>query len=95
MLVKSLPSYIAPPVTCGVPSTPADGSFVGSVANTSPVGTLIHFRCDDGLFPMGNLSSVCGSDGVWSLNPEEIVCIVLPYTCMSAPLHHVCLAVCA
>ena len=61
---------------CSRPSPPANGGFVGTIPFTSLVGEMIYYTCDDGLFPEGNFSSDCGSNGMWTPNPGEIVCTV-------------------
>ena len=45
---------LRPPVDCGVPDPPVNGSFVGAIEDTSE-DSMIFYRCNDGLFPMGNL----------------------------------------
>ena len=63
---------------CGVPSPPVNGSIVGVVRNTSEVRTVIQYRCDEGLFPMGNLPSECSDEGIWRPDPAELMCTTEP-----------------
>ena len=62
-----------PPVDCGVPDPPVNGSFVGSIEDTSE-GSMIFYKCNDSLFPIGNLPSTCGSNGMWNPNPMDQRC---------------------
>ena len=64
---------LRPPVDCGVPDPPVNGSFVGSIEATVE-NSMIFYRCDDGLFPMINLSSTCDSNGMWNPNPRDQSC---------------------
>lgn len=68
-----------PPVDCGVPDPPVNGSFVGSLTDTTE-DSIVFYKCDHGLFPMQNLSSVCGGDGMWNPNPRDQSCT--PKQCM-------------
>ena len=68
----------ASPIVCGAPSPPVNGHIVGNVLNVSEVGTMIQYRCNDGLSPVGNLLSQCSSGGMWSPNPAEIKCAAEP-----------------
>ena len=78
------PSFIAllpllsPPVNCGIPVAPTNGSIV-TVPSTLG-GTEILYRCDTGFVPTGNMTAVCTSDGIspngtWTPKPATIVCI--------------------
>lgn len=62
-----------PPVDCGVPDPPVNGSFVVSLADTTQ-NSVIFYRCDEGLFPMGDLPSICNASGVWNPNPRDQFC---------------------
>lgn len=52
-------------VSCGVPETPANGSFHGFQYT---VGSTVQFQCDDGYRPNEGslLIAVCLEDGTWS-----------------------------
>lgn len=64
---------IPPPVDCGIPDPPVNGSLLGSINTTED--SMIFYRCNEGLFPMGNLPSVCGGNGVWKPNPRDQCCV--------------------
>ena len=41
-------------------------------------GDTVTLQCEDGLFPVIPVMITCNSAGVWSPNPAEFVCSVLP-----------------
>ena len=48
------------PDLCGVPQPPLNGS-VGGQSSLLPVSSEVTYRCDDGLFPTGVMTSTCTS----------------------------------
>ena len=72
---------------CALPSPPANGSIVN--VTTLPAflvkGTVIYYRCAQGLYPSEDQPSTCGTDGMWSPDPGRIVCFTEPcmYECMA------------
>ena len=59
-------------VSCGPPS------FAGRVnvepVTSTTVGSEIHYQCQTGLLPEGNITSVCGGDGRWNPDPATLMC---------------------
>ena len=59
-------------VSCGRPS------FAGRVnvepVTSTTVGSEIHYKCQTGLLPEGNITSVCGGDGRWNPDPATLLC---------------------
>ena len=71
----------APPVLCDPPLPPQNGSLVNSPTSDSPLGTVIFFQCDNGLFPMNVLNATCtdkSGNGEWETDPADVVCRVEP-----------------
>ena len=66
------------PDLCGVPQPPVNGS-VGGQSPLLPVGSEITYRCDDGLFPTGVMTSTCtdvGGRREWVPDPAQLMCRV-------------------
>ena len=63
---------IIPPVGCGRPVTPDNGSIEAHQNTTE--GAEIFFRCDPGFVPAGRMRAVCGTDGRWNPDPATLVC---------------------
>ena len=61
-----------PPVNCGDPTAPRNGS-INSYQNTTE-GAQIVFRCDPGLVPAGDMAAVCAANGSWTPNPATTMC---------------------
>ena len=59
---------------------------MGSVSTGSQSyieGSQVSYQCNDGLFPMGVLTTTCtreGQDGVWEPNPSAVLCRTVPGT---------------
>ena len=66
-------------VSCGTPSF-AGRVDVEPVASTT-VGSEIVYRCQSGLLPEGNMTSVCGGDGRWNPDPATLLCEGKLYHC--------------
>ena len=72
----------APPITCGPPQPPFDGSV--DFGNQSPPyvqGTTVTFQCDNGLFPNDTMTATCrdmSGRGEWEPNPADLVCRIEP-----------------
>ena len=68
----------APPIICGSPQPPSDGSV--NFGNQSPPyvqGTTVTFQCDDGLFPNDTMTATCrdmSGMGEWDPNPVDLTC---------------------
>ena len=68
----------APPITCGPPSPPSNGSV--DFGNQSPPyveGTIVTFQCDNGLFPNDTMAATCtdmSGTGEWEPNPADLIC---------------------
>ncbi len=41
-------------------------------------GDTVTLQCEDGLFPVIPVMITCNSAGVWSPNPAELVCSIMP-----------------
>ena len=69
----------APPIICGSPQPPVNGSV--NFGNQSPPyyvqGTTVTFQCDDGLFPNDAMTATCtdmSGRGEWDTNPADLTC---------------------
>ncbi len=51
--------------------------IVISTTGTTEGDTVI-LQCEDGLFPVIPVMITCSSAGVWSPDPAELVCSVMP-----------------
>ncbi len=73
-----LVTSLFPPVTCGYPTAPSNGS-VAVNGGTPPfsLDSEITYRCDDKLFPPDVRTSTCTDvegRGEWVENPGSLVC---------------------
>ncbi|XP_064382170.1 uncharacterized protein LOC135331039 [Halichondria panicea] len=74
---------VEPPVTCPVPGVPSMGS-VSTVGQSYTEGSQVTYQCNEGLFPMGVLTSTCARNGqnvVWEPDPSTVVCRTVPVNC--------------
>ena len=59
-------------MSCGTPS------FAGRVDvepfNSTTVGSQIVYQCQSGFLPEGRMTSVCGGDRRWNLDPATLIC---------------------
>ena len=62
-----------PPVDCGSPVTPQNGSVANYTGTTN--GSAAFFSCNPGLVPIGRMRAVCTGNG-WSPNPADLSCTV-------------------
>ena len=73
----------APPVICGPPQPPSNGSV--NIGN-QPLpyyaeGTTFTFQCDDGLFPNDTRNTTCtdmSGLGEWDPDPADLDCEINP-----------------
>ena len=90
--------FTAPVVDCGEPQPPISGTLI-SIPNTVAASEVI-FQCNDGLFPRGQLTAVCMSDGRWSPDPTNVECHIqscemrFVYRIISFRCHHCFLSAC-
>ena len=66
-----------PPVNCGTPELPVNGSVSLDGQSFHPLGSEVTYRCDDGLFPTGVMTSTCtdvGERGEWVPDPSQLMC---------------------
>ncbi len=74
-------------ITCNSPAAPSNGS-VNINSGTPPflLDSMVNFRCDEGLFPAGDMTSTCESvGGVGTWRPgTNIICRDMPgeYDCI-------------
>ncbi len=64
-------------VTCGSPVTPSRGSVdISGGTPPFPLGSEVTYRCEEGLFPAGDMASTCRSvGGVGTWRPDtSIIC---------------------
>ena len=73
--------YHLPPVDCGVPHVPGNGTIENIQSISTVGGVQIVFRCNSRYVPAGRMSAACMSpdgisaDGTWTPNPADLVCI--------------------
>ena len=60
-------------MSCGTPSF-AGRVDVEPIISTT-VGSEIVYKCQSGLLPDGNITSVCGGDGRWNPDPATLLCV--------------------
>ncbi len=68
-------------VTCGSPVTPSRGSVdISGGAPPFPLESEVTYRCEEGLFPAGDMASTCRSvGGVGTWRPDtSIICRNMP-----------------
>ncbi len=65
-------------VNCSLPEEPSNGTIVGyeRLNETVLEGTVLTYQCDNGLSLAGPDTITCTNDGVWSTEPEAIMCAV-------------------
>ena len=62
-----------PPVNCGDPTPPMNGS-IDQYQNTTE-GTQISFGCNPMFIPSRRMTSTCASNGMWTPDPGNLMCI--------------------
>ena len=65
--------FYSPPVDCGSPCSPQNGSVTSYTGTTN--GSLAFYSCDPGLVPVMGMRAVCTGNG-WSPNPADLSCSV-------------------
>ena len=63
----------SPPVDCGLPGNPRNGTVTSYTGTTN--GSVAFYSCDPGLVPEGRMRAVCTGNG-WSPNPADLSCTV-------------------
>ena len=69
-----------PPVNCGVPRAPRNGTIENFQSISRVGGAQIVFRCNERFVPAGRISATCVSaDGIsvvgtWTPDPADLVC---------------------
>ena len=73
-----------PPVTCGSPAAPSNGSVdVDDGTPSFSLGSQVTYRCDEELFPPDVRTSTCTDvegSGKWVKNPGSLLCRKTPGT---------------
>ncbi|XP_064403253.1 uncharacterized protein LOC135348821 [Halichondria panicea] len=66
------------PVNCSLPSEPSNGTIVDyeMLNETVLEGTVLTYQCDNGLPLTGPNTITCTNAGVWSTEPEAIMCVL-------------------
>ncbi|XP_064403114.1 sushi, von Willebrand factor type A, EGF and pentraxin domain-containing protein 1-like [Halichondria panicea] len=66
------------PVNCSLPKKPSNGTVVNyeRLNETVSEGTVLTYKCDNGLSLAGPNTITCTNAGVWSIEPEAIVCVL-------------------
>lgn len=59
-------SFPSPEVTCPRPPNIANGLHSGQSLDRFPRGMRVHYSCQDGYAPVGNVSISCTEAGMWS-----------------------------
>ncbi len=85
-LHNTTPTPIA--IDCGQPVLSPNVSIVSITGTTE--GDTVTLLCEDGLFPAIPVMITCNSAGVWSPNPTEFVCIVMPGNSLHVQQINVC-----
>ncbi len=64
-------------VHCSLPVEPSNGAIVDyEILNDTVLeGTVLTYQCDNGLLLTGPNTITCTNDGVWSPEPETILCV--------------------
>ena len=65
--------FHSPPVDCGPPGSPWNGSVASYTGTTN--GSVAIYSCDTGLVPVMGMRAVCTVNG-WSPNPADLSCTV-------------------
>ena len=63
--------FYSPPVDCGPPDNPQNGSVVNYTDTTD--GSEVFYSCNPGLVPVMGMRAVCTGNG-WSPNPANLSC---------------------
>ena len=69
-----------PPVNCGMPRAPENGSIENIQSISTVGGAQIFFGCTPGYIPAGRISATCVSPdgisavGTWTQDPVDLVC---------------------
>ena len=66
-------------VSCGTPSF-ASHVDLEPITSTTVTSEIV-YQCQSGLLPEGNMTSVCGEDGMWNPNPATLMCKGKTYVC--------------
>ena len=64
-------------VDCSGPPLPPKNGSIG-VYCSAVEGSMVAFFCNEGLIPEGRFTTVCASNGSWTPNPDDLVCIEPP-----------------
>ncbi|XP_064382285.1 E-selectin-like [Halichondria panicea] len=66
------------PVNCTLPTEPCNGAIVEyeRLNETVLEGTVLTYQCDNGFSLTGPNTITCTNAGVWSTEPEAIMCVV-------------------
>ena len=59
-------------VSCGAPSFAIAVRVGVEPFSSTTVGSEIVYQCQSGLLPEGRMTSVCGGDGRWNLDPQGL-----------------------
>ncbi len=64
-------------VNCSLPVEPSNGTIVDYERMNGTVleGTVLTYQCDNGLSLAGPNSITCTNAGIWSTDPEAIMCV--------------------
>ena len=68
--------FPASPIECRDP-TPAAGVTVEPY-NTTLVGSVILYQCEQSGFTPSSASSTCETNEMWSPDPSQVVCSIIP-----------------
>jgi len=64
-------------VNCSGPPLPPINGSIGFYVNAVE-GAMVAFFCNEGLIPAGQMNATCTSNGSWTPNPADLVCIEPP-----------------
>jgi len=64
-------------VSCSDPPLPPKNGSIG-VYTSAVEGSMVAFFCNEGLIPEGQINATCVSNGSWTPNPADLVCIEPP-----------------
>ena len=64
-------------VNCSLPEEPSNSIIVGYelLNETVMEGTVLTYQCDNGLSLTGRNTITCTNAGVWSTEPDTIMCV--------------------
>ncbi len=63
-------------IDCGQPVLTPNVRVVSTTGTSE--GNTVTLQCEDGLYPIIPVLITCNSSGVWSPNPTEFVCNIMP-----------------